>query len=85
MTDYSPHQKRIIRNYYDNRETLMFQKLGELLSDLYLAQGNAKKEQGLWIRIEKALDNLEVPGSVRNKVLETQDLELLASIVNHGF
>ncbi len=85
MTDYSPHQKRIIRNYYDNRETLMLQKLGELLSDLYLAQGNAKKEQGLWVRIEKALDNLEMPGSVRNKVLETHDLELLASIVNHGF
>ena len=39
MPDYSPHQKRIIRNYYDNRKDLMLQKLGELVSELANSTG----------------------------------------------
>ena len=43
MADFSPHQQKIIKRYYDNLDTISLQKLGELVGDLYLAQG--KKRQ----------------------------------------
>ena len=84
MPDYSPHQKRIIRDYYDNRKDLMLQKLGELVSELALADGE-KQQSRLWARAEKALRNLKVPSDRIARILEAQDVQLLADVVKDFF
>lgn len=48
--EYTPHQKRIIKNYYDNLDDISNQKLGELIAEIYLA-GTDKKKDALWKRV----------------------------------
>ena len=78
--DYSRTQKKIIDRYYENRDSIMAQKLGEIVSELYLAEG--KKAQTPWGRAEKALANLSQNDSRVRKVLEEKNLEGLAKLVN---
>ena len=42
--DYTPHQQKIIKRYYDNREQIDEQRLAELVTNLYLASDKKKKE-----------------------------------------
>jgi hypothetical protein len=81
---YTPHQKGIIRRYYDNKTDLMLQKLGELVSDLTLEEDAAKRRR-LWSRAEKALRNLKVPRARIAQILEAQDPDLLAKVVQDFF
>ena len=37
----SIYQKEVISRYYENLDTIMLGKLGELVTDLYLAEGKA--------------------------------------------
>jgi hypothetical protein len=48
MPEYSNHQKKIIERYYDQQDVIMLNKLGELVTELYLAETQRKKDQ-LWI------------------------------------
>ena len=57
--DHTPYQENIIKRYYNNRDEIMRQKLSEMVTDLYLAEG--KKRAQLWKRITAALENLKVP------------------------
>ena len=62
---YTPHQKGIIKRYYENKEDLAYQALSEIVSDLYLA--DSKRKQSLWGRVEKALSNV---GTSKEKTAE---------------
>ena len=46
LEDYTRHQQKIIKRYYDNQGMLQHQRLAELVSELYLTQG--KKRQRAW-------------------------------------
>ena len=46
MAERSKFQQNIIKNYYENFDTLQLQRLGELVTELYLATG--KKRQQHW-------------------------------------
>jgi hypothetical protein len=59
MAKRSTYQDRIIRNYYQNRDEIMLQRLGELVTDLFLAEGKAKAR--LWNRVAETLEKLKVP------------------------
>ena len=59
--DRTPYQENIIKRYYNNRDEIMRQKLSEMVTDLYLAEG--KKRTQLWKRISAALENLKVPNA----------------------
>ena len=48
----SEYQEGIIGRYYDNRDAIMLEKLGELVTELYLAETDAKRER-LWKRAER--------------------------------
>jgi len=76
MAKRSAHQQKIIRNYYDNRDEIMLQKLGELITELYLAEG--KTRQQLWQRAAAALKNLEVPQRQIDHLVDSDDPALLA-------
>ena len=80
MKDYSDHQKKIIRRFYDNREQLDAQKLAELVTNLYLSEG--KKREKLWKSAEDAMRRLKVPESRIAHVMQTGDPALLAEVVN---
>jgi len=45
MAEYSKHQQKIIRNYYDNRDAIAVQRLQELVTELYLADNQKKKDR----------------------------------------
>ena len=61
---YTKHQQKAIRNFYDNKDLRLVQKLGELVSNLYLETSEKKKETG-WKKIKKMLTDLKVhPGEV---------------------
>ncbi len=61
---YTQYQKKVIRNFYDNKDLRLVQKLGELVSNLYLETSEKKKETG-WRKIKKMLTDLKVhPGEV---------------------
>lgn len=75
--EYSAHQQKIIRNYYENMDTIQLTKLQEIVTDLYLAESDKKRKQ-LWTRVEQALNKLKIPASVKARILETQDVQILA-------
>ena len=84
MTDYTPHQRGIIKRYYDHKPDLMLQKLSELVSELAVEE-DEKKRKRLWSRAESALKNLKVPSWRIAKILEAQDPALLADVVKDFF
>ena len=79
LDDYTPYQQRIIKRYYDNQDTIQLQRLAELVTDLYLAEG--KKRQQIWKRIITALQKLKVPESRIQNLLKKDDAGLLANLV----
>ncbi len=61
---YTQYQKKVIKGFYDNKDTRLVQKLGELVSNLYLETNEKKVETG-WKKIKKMLTDLNVhPGEV---------------------
>ncbi len=77
MTDFSPKQKKIIDGYYRNRDDIMVAKLSELVSDLYLADTDAKRKR-LWDRAAAAMRNLKWKPAVITHILDAQKPEVLA-------
>jgi hypothetical protein len=75
--DYSEHQQRIISKYYNQLDTIMLQKLQELVGELYLADTDAKRNR-LWQRVQKAMVNLKVPDDIAGHILAKKDVEALA-------
>lgn len=75
--DYSQHQKAVISGYYNNLDTIMLQKLGELVTELYLADTKAKQNR-LWQRANKAMVKLKVPPAIIDHIMEKKDVQVLA-------
>jgi hypothetical protein len=73
------HQQRIIKNYYDNREAISLQRLSELVTELYLAEGKAREQR--WNQIIAALKNLKIKQSRIDHFIEQDDPALLAKLV----
>jgi len=84
MAEHTPHQKGIIRRYYEHKPDIMLQRLGEIVSELAIEEDEAKRRR-LWSRAEKALRNLEVPSARIATILESQDVHLLAKVVEDFF
>jgi hypothetical protein len=79
LDDYTPHQQKIIKRYYSNQDTIQRQRLGELVSELYLAEG--KKRQRIWKSAAAALQKLGVPQSRIDHLVKKDNPALLADIV----
>ena len=79
MAEYSKHQQKIIKNYYDNREAISLQKLQEFVTELYLSEG--KKRQTYWKRIAGHLEKLKVDQKTIDHLVEQDKPELVASLV----
>jgi hypothetical protein len=73
------YQARIIRNYYENRDDIMLQRLGELVTDLFLAEGKTKTR--LWKRVAEVLEKLKVPKSEIEHLVRSDNPTLLANVL----
>ena len=82
--NYTSYQKGIIKRYYENKDTLMQQKLGEIVSDLYLCT-NEKKADRLWEQAHRALLNAGANETQATKLLVDRNLEGLAKLVGELF
>ena len=75
--EYSKYQQDAIGNYYKNKDSIMLTRLGEMVTELYLAESAAKREK-LWERVEKAMIHLKIkPGLVRH-IMAKKNVEILA-------
>ena len=80
MADRSKYQQDVIKRYYENRDTLALQKLGEIVSDLYLCK-DAQKAARLWERVAKALQHTDANPAAVQQVLHKQDVGSLSKLV----
>jgi 4-alpha-glucanotransferase len=73
----SKYQTEVISRYYEHLDTIMLQKLGELVTELYLAE-TAAKQKRLWLRAHKAMLKLKVPPAIIVHIMKKQSVEILA-------
>ena len=79
LEDFTPHQQKIIKRYYNNQDGILRQRLAELVSDLYLAEG--KKRQRVWKAAAAAMQKLGVPQSRIDHLLQQDKPALVAEVV----
>ncbi|MEE8170358.1 MAG: hypothetical protein V3T70_07405 [Phycisphaerae bacterium] len=77
MPDYSPYQKKLISRYYEHKDVILLNRLQELVSELFLAETDRKRDQ-LWNRAQKAMTQLKVPAAVAEHILKTRRADVLA-------
>ncbi len=77
--DYTANQQKIIKRYYDNLDTIAFQRLAELVGELYLA--SEKKKEKVWQSAAKTMEKLEVPKSRIDHLMKQRKPELVAELV----
>jgi len=79
MADHTPYQRKIIDRYYKNLDAILFQRLSELATDLYLAEG--KKRERMWNQVGENLRKLEFPEPRISHLLQARDPALLVEIL----
>jgi hypothetical protein len=81
---HSSYQKGIIKRYYENKDDINSQKLGEIVSELYLETSPAKVKR-LWGSAETALLNLGAKKERVDKIVAEKNLQALAKLVEELF
>ncbi len=79
MENYTRHQQGIIKRYYENIDQVSWQRLSELVADLYLAEG--KKREKLWTSAASFMEKLKVPQVRIDALVAKKDVEGLAKLV----
>ena len=75
----TPHQERIIRNYYKNRDAIGIQKAQEAVTELYLSEG--KKRETVWKRLCSHLEKAGLSESQIKHLRETDDPAAVAEAI----
>ncbi len=75
----SNYQDRVIRNYYQNHDDIMLQRLGELVTDLFLAEGKTKTR--IWKRVAEILEKLKVSKSEIEHLVRSDNPTLVANVL----
>lgn len=79
MAKHSKYQQNIIKRYYENKEAISLQRLSELVTDLYLAEG--KKRERTWTTLVGHLEKLNIPKSRIDHLVKQDDPALVAELV----
>ena len=78
--DFSRYQRGVVQRYYEHADTIALQKLSEIVSDLYMAEGG--KATTLWNNARKALEKLAPADDPHvMKVLSVRSVTGLAKLV----
>ena len=75
--EYTDYQKSVISGYFNNLDAIMLQKVAELVSELYVAETETKKDR-LWQRVQKAMTNLKIPPAIADHIMSQRDVQVLA-------
>ncbi|MEO8754002.1 MAG: hypothetical protein ABI624_15130 [Casimicrobiaceae bacterium] len=78
--DYTPHQQGIIKRFYEHRDTLAVQRLGELVSDLYVETSEAKITRA-WKNVHKQMLAAGVHSHQAQSIVADRDLGALARLL----
>lgn len=79
MAKRSSYQQRVIRDYYRNQDAILVERLGDLVSDLYLAEGKARTR--LWKRAAATLEQLGIPADHVQHLVQSDNPGLLANLL----
>jgi len=79
MAERSKFQQKIIKNYYDNRESIALQRVQELVTELYLTEG--KKRDKHWKSLASHLEKLGVKQEQIDHLIAQNNPELVARLV----
>ena len=77
--NFTKYQQNIIKNYYENKDAISLQRLSELVTELYLAEGKAREKQ--WKYLEPVLAKLGLPKDRIEHLRKKDDPKLLANLV----
>ncbi|MBN2457051.1 MAG: hypothetical protein JXB29_11050 [Sedimentisphaerales bacterium] len=75
--EYTDYQRDVIGGYYGNLKEIALGRLQELVSELYLADSEAKKAR-LWERVNKAMVKLKVKPAIIEHIMNKKDVTVLA-------
>jgi hypothetical protein len=75
--EYSAYQQKIISRYYQNIDQVALQRLQELVTELFLADTDKKKDR-LWGQVQKAMENIKVQPTIAQHILKTRNVKVLA-------
>jgi hypothetical protein len=81
MAEHSKYQQRIIKNYYQNREAIAFQRAQELVTELYLSEG--KKREKHWSTLVGHLAKLGVRQPHIDHLRKQDNPELVANLLKN--
>jgi hypothetical protein len=79
MADHSPYQQKIIKRYYQNFDAIKYQRLAELVTELFLAEG--KKAERLWRQVGETLRQLGFAEGRVEHLLQKRDPALLPGVL----
>jgi hypothetical protein len=79
MENFSKHQQKIIKRYYENIDQISLQRLSELVADLYLSEG--KKREKIWVTAAGCMEKLGLPKARIDHIVAQNDPEILAKVV----
>ena len=79
MAEFTKYQQNIIKNYYENQDTLLLQRLGEEITELYLAEGKSRDKR--WKKVEGMLKKLKIPASRIEHIVGADNPSLLAKLL----
>lgn len=79
--DLSRHQQSIVKRYYKNLDTIVATRLQEAVTELYLAESDAKRAK-LWKKVKTQLDKTPADSALVQQIVEAGDTERLAELVN---
>lgn len=78
--EYSSYQKDVIGRYYANLDSIALDNLQKLVTELYLAESEKKRER-LWERVGKSMKQLKVKPAIAEHILKGRDVTVLAKNV----
>ncbi len=81
---FTPYQKGVVKRYYEHRESIGAQKLGEIVSELYVCKSE-KKADRLWKSARTALTNAGANKVEVEKLCADRSLERLAKLAGDLF
>lgn len=81
---HTAYQKGIIKRYYENKSDLSTQKLGEIVSELYL-ETNAAKIKRLWESAQAAALALGANKARVDKIAAERNVQALAKLLEELF
>lgn len=79
MAERTKYQQNIIKNYYKQRDNISLQRLQELVTELYLAEG--KKREQHWKSITGHLEKLGVKPDTIAHLVKQNKPELVLGVV----